>query len=62
MIISQIFWIITINDLNAVYNIILYLLYGFWAIYFYIKLKKEKNKVHIYNKLKEEEISFDNDN
>lgn len=37
----EIFWITTLNSRNGIYNIILFIIYGFWAIYFYKKWKKQ---------------------
>lgn len=39
LILVQLFWLITINIYNMISNISLFIIYGFWAIYCYKKLK-----------------------
>lgn len=44
IILVQLFWLLTINSYNMISNISLFIIYGFWAIYCYKKLKNfEKN-------------------
>ncbi len=39
LICMQLFWLLTLNSYNIISNVSLFVIYGFWSIYCYKKIK-----------------------